>query len=309
MPEASPARGNIFDIQRFSIHDGPGIRTTVFFKGCPLRCPWCHNPEGLEAAPSLFFRSEKCIGCGYCFKACPRNAHRAGESGEHSLDRVACERCGSCARECHADALEMAGRSATVDEIISLVARDRVFYATSGGGLTLSGGEPLAQPDFALALLQAAKEQQIHTALETCGHAPFEVFEKILPCVDFIIFDLKCADPQRHLEMTGVSNDLILANARRLAALRRIQLIRIPWIAGLNTDAASLESAIALLKSLAVPPPEELMRYHALGESNRAALGMEPAALPRLEDDAILEILKTWREAFSGAGISLKVTG
>jgi pyruvate formate lyase activating enzyme len=190
-------KGMVFHIQRFSVHDGPGIRTTVFLKGCPLRCRWCSNPESQPFVPSLMVRNINCGGCGVCAPACPRQAITI-DQGQRKIDRTRCNDCLQCVEACHYDALHRCGSLLSVAEIVAEVCQDRLFYKNSGGGMTLSGGEPLAQPQFARSLLAACREQGLHTALETSGHAPWEQMEAVLRFVDLTLFDLKHLDPERH---------------------------------------------------------------------------------------------------------------
>ena len=268
-------RGWIFDIQRFSIHDGPGIRTTVFMKGCPLRCVWCHNPEGLRPAPDLSFMSERCIGCGYCFRACRQGGH-VMEDGKHVLRREVCRVCGTCAEECYAAAIELIGREASVEEALDEVLRDRPFYETSGGGMTLSGGEPMMQPEFTAALLGAAKERGLHCCIETCGFADFHRFERVMPLVDLFLYDIKELDPARHREFTGVPNALIIENLRRLHERGARTRVRLPIIPGYNDREDHLAAVAALCRSLPRLEGVEVMPYHRLGTSKVARLGLDP---------------------------------
>ena len=259
--------GTIFDIQRFSIHDGPGIRTTVFFKGCNLRCLWCHNPESQSAKPQLMFYRDKCVGCGECKKVCPR---------AFTADCIAE---GKCVPACRHGARELSGRTETAERVIGTVLRDKAFYETSGGGVTLSGGEPLLQPEFALEILKACKESDIHTAVETAGNVPFAVFETLLPFVDLFLYDIKGIDPEKHKKNTGVSNERILENARALAESGKEILFRMPYIPGYNdTEApAAADFVRSLGKKL------ELLAFHEIGRGKYTALGREdpvPDAVP-----------------------------
>jgi len=280
-PNSTSPTGRIFDIQRFSIHDGPGIRTTVFLKGCPLACFWCHNPEGIRRDSELSFLPEKCIGCGWCFRACPNAAHSM-VSGKHVLDRDACVVCGRCAEACYSGALEVIGRSVTVEEVLAVVLRDRPFYETSGGGMTLSGGEPLMQGDFTAALLAAAKREGLHCAVETCGHAPWEPFDRILGDVDLFLYDIKETDPALHREYTGADNGLILENLRKLHETGATILLRLPITPGLNDREDHFRGVAELVASLPGRLGVEVMPYHRLGLSKLRRLGRPEVAEKRL---------------------------
>ena len=238
--------GIVTDFKRFAVHDGDGIRTTVFLKGCPLRCVWCHNPESISPKPELAFYAEKCTGCGECMRVCPNGAHifEAADTPDsyiHKLDRTKCAACGKCAEVCVSGALKLCGRRMSVDEVMKIVAEDRIFYETSGGGMTLSGGEPTLQPEFALALLRAAKADGISTALDTCGFAKREVYESLLPYTDIFLYDIKHITDEGHIRCTGRSNRLILENLRFLSDAGAKIEIRIPLVPGYNDDAETLD--------------------------------------------------------------------
>ena len=314
---------SIFDIQRFSIHDGPGIRTTVFLKGCPLRCAWCHNPESVSGKPALSFVPEKCIGCGYCFKACRHGAHilepptasepaagaavhanpDAASSPRHTLDRAKCIACGRCVEKCYAGALELVGREMSVEEVLREVLSDRPFYETSGGGMTLSGGEPLYQIDFTESLLAAAKAQGLHNCIETCGFADFELLRRVMPYVDLFLYDLKDTDSRRHKANTGVPNEPILENLRMLVAAGARILVRIPLIPGYNDFEDNLRGMAQLGRSLPGLLGMEIMPYHKLGVSKLGRFGiMEPERLPEVVDDATMT---QWIATLAAAGITV----
>ena len=249
--------GNIFDVQRFSIHDGPGIRTTVFFKGCNLRCLWCHNPESQSAEPQLMYYAGKCTGCGACVAICDKT-HTA-----------ACTGCGECVKVCRHGAREISGRTVGAAEALAAIERDRIYCETSGGGATLSGGEPLLQPEFAYAILTGCKDRGINTAVETAGCVKWEVIEKLLPAVDLWLFDLKGADDNRHKKNTGVSNRLILENAEKLKRRGADIRFRMPYIPGYNDD------ELPQVRQIAEGYPLEIMAYHDIGKSKYAASGRE----------------------------------
>ena len=266
------ATGRIFDIQRFSLHDGPGIRTVVFFKGCPLRCLWCHNPEGLHREPELLVSPEKCIGCGECAGACPRKAHTFAE-GIHSFDREKCIGCGACVPGCPAEALALAGKTVTVEEIMETVLRDKAYFAQSGG-LTVSGGEPLLQPDFLRALLRAAKEEKLSTCMETSGYAAKEVFESVLPDLDLVLFDIKLLDDAAHRQATGVPLAPIMENLHTLDKKGIDTILRCPIIPGINQSEAHIRAVAALANSLGCVRGIHLEPYHTLGLTKAVRLGI-----------------------------------
>lgn len=265
-------KGMVFDIQKFSIHDGPGIRTTVFLKGCPLSCLWCHNPESQQREPEISFIPEKCIGCGWCFENCPPKGH-VMENGGHVLHRELCIRCGKCTEKCYAGANTLIGREMMVEEVLADVLKDLPFYENSGGGMTLSGGEPLYQMEFTAALLAEAKGKGLHTCLETCGFAQLSQFMRILPDVDLFLYDFKESDPDRHLRYTGAPLQLILENLAALDKAGASLILRCPIIPGMNDRAdhfhAIADKASKLKHVLAV----NIMPYHPLGESKLGRLG------------------------------------
>jgi pyruvate formate lyase activating enzyme len=267
--------GTIFDIKKYSIHDGPGIRTSVFFKGCPLHCWWCHNPESQSPKPELMLRDRRCVHCGMCQEVCSHAAVSAQspDGAAPGIDRQVCQGCGECAEICFSGARELVGKRVTVVEVMTAIERDRPFYDQSGGGVTLSGGEPMKQPAFMLALLQACQEADIHTALDTSGYAPWKLFEQTLPLVDLFLYDLKVIDEKLHRQVTGVSNRLILNNLRRLSEAGAHLLVRIPLIPGVNNGRESLHQFGKLLFSLPNLLGVEIMPYHDIAKSKYAALG------------------------------------
>ncbi len=259
-------RGLVFDVKRFAIHDGPGIRTTLFFKGCPLRCPWCHNPESLFPEQELVFHGERCLGCRDCLEACPTGAASL-EPGKAPADRDRCELSGKCVEVCPSGAREILGRWMTLEEALAELERDRVFYQESGGGVTFSGGEPLFQPDFLEALLRACRERGVHTALDTTCYASRAVVERMLPWTDLWLADLKHMDPEAHLRGTGVPNEPILENLRFLASRGAGIRARIPLVPGFNDKREDLQAAAAFLAELGETVEEvDLLPYHRAGE-------------------------------------------
>ncbi len=269
--------GRILNIQHFCVDDGPGIRTTVFLKGCPLRCTWCHNPETHASNTELMYRHEKCRGCGACVAVCPVQAHSFGKEGEHTIDRTVCVRCGKCASACLYQALEAVGTSQTVEEVMADVLTDRIFYETSGGGITLSGGEPTAQPDFAEALFTAAKNEGLHTAMETCGWCKGETMLRLAPLVDLFLLDWKLTDDALHRQYTGVSNQPIVENLERLNTLGSRVILRCPLIPGINMTEDHYAGIVSLANRFDVIESIDLEPYHPMGIGKSLALGKQAA--------------------------------
>lgn len=267
-------QAKIFNIQHFSLHDGPGIRTAVFMKGCPLRCYWCHNPESFIPHPQIQFFAAKCTSCGQCGKICP-NAH----SGTSALFTAGCTLCGDCAKSCWSGALTETGREISLDELYREVSADRDLYDKSGGGVTFSGGEPLMQHSFLYEALKKCHEGGISTAVETSGFAEWQAIEKLLPCLDYIYYDIKILDRDRHISGTGVSNERILRNLALLCGTDKAVTVRVPVIPGFNDNEEDMESIAAMLAALNHVPQAELMPFHGICIGKYESLGMEyPAA-------------------------------
>jgi pyruvate formate lyase activating enzyme len=268
--------GTIFDIKKYSINDGPGIRTTVFFSGCPLSCLWCHNPESQSLTPELLYRAGRCLLCGDCIEACPHGAVSLDNSSRSVItDRQKCTGCQTCVTTCYSGAREFSGRKMTVQDVMTEIERDIPFYDESHGGVTFSGGEPLMQPTFLSALLKACRGQEIHTVVDTSGFANWKVFEQIRKDVDLFLYDLKHMDSLRHREVTGVSNEIILENLRRLSAVGVKCIVRIPIIPGINDDEKNLLASGRFLTSLSHIQSVELMGYHDIAQAKYEALGRE----------------------------------
>lgn len=265
---AGDPSGVILNVQGYSIHDGPGIRTTVFFKGCPLRCLWCHNPESQRMVPELEFAAEKCLGCGLCVAACTHGAIRL-EGGRSHTDRARCLGSGACVAACPNGARGLHGRRTTARQLFAEVSADAPFHQASGGGVSLSGGEPLAQPEFARRLLELCRDAGIHRVLDTCGYARWETARPVLELADLVLFDLKHMDPAAHARLTGVDNRLILANARRIRRELGLPMhARIPLIPGCNDSDENIEaSARFVAEELGDAVPVCLQPYHRYGSS------------------------------------------
>ena len=264
----------ITDIQRFSLTDGDGIRTTVFFKGCNMHCTWCHNPETISAQPELMFYTNKCIGCGKCFAACPNNAHRI-EGDRHVIDRKACVNCGKCAAVCYAEALTMCGKAMSVEDVMKQVRQDIPYYEASGGGVTLSGGEVLCHRDFAVALTDACHAQGISVAVETNLSFPFETIAPLLDKTDLIMCDLKLFDDERHRAYTGVSNKHVLQNLRRIDTLGIPIIVRTPLIPNVTDSEGNLTAIADYIKDMKHLRRYELLNFNPLGEGKYIGLDKE----------------------------------
>ncbi len=263
----------ITDIQHFSVHDGPGIRTTVFLKGCNLRCFWCHNPETLTPRPELQYFEDRCIACGNCVPVCPESAHSMID-GVHRLDRNRCTNCGACPDVCYPRALTMAGMEKTSSEVVEAVLRDQAYYDSSGGGLTVSGGEPLLQPEFTREILEGCRRAGVHTAVETAAAVPWARLELILPVTQLVMMDIKSLDTATHSRVTGVPNKRILENAERLAASGMPLIIRTPVIPGVNDNEASILAIAEFTARLDSLLSYELLMFHPMATSKYSSLGL-----------------------------------
>ena len=298
--------GIIFDVKRYAIHDGPGIRTTVFLKGCPLQCRWCHNPEGLLERPEHSLRGGRCTGCGRCLEACEQGAISRA-AARWSLDVSKCVFCGACVDACPTGAREILGRRVTVGELIDEIERDVIFFDQSGGGVTLSGGEPLVQAAFVEELLRRCKAREIHTAVDTTCYAPWEVFETISPYVDLFLCDLKQMDSAAHERLTGVPNELILQNLQRLDRLGKGIIVRIPIIPGVNDDEQNISATGEFVASLAGVSRLDILPHNRGGEAKVARLA-ERHELLKVEAPSA-EQLQSIAEKLADRGFTVKIGG
>lgn len=293
-------KGIIFNIQRFSLHDGPGIRTVIFFKGCPLRCRWCCNPESIEVSPQIIFNPDRCLKDGRCILVCPSGARSAQG---YSIEK--CILCGACVDACPSGALELAGKWYSIKEVIDDVEKDRLFYESSGGGVTLSGGDIVVQKEFAVSLLLELKKISIHTAVETSGYAPWPVIEEIIDATDLLLYDLKHMDSDIHRKFTGVPNELILENALKasfkinsMGESNKQMIFRVPLIGGVNTDKKNIKAVAAFALKTKVGEVH-LLPYHRLGESKYRKLGKEYSFQAFTPNDELIEEIRGILEAYS----------
>lgn len=275
-------QGIVFNIQKFCINDGPGIRTNVFLKGCPLKCLWCHNPESQKVAEEISYIAHKCIGCGRCVAVCPEHAHSFVD-GVHIFDRSKCKVCGKCAEECVAEALEKVGKPMTVDEVLEEVMKDKAFYDTSGGGMTVSGGEPTLQFDFVYALLKEAKARGLHTCIETCGFTSKDKIGKLAEVVDIFLYDWKVTETEKHRVCTGGTNSIIRENLQYVDSLGAASILRCPIIPSVNDTEDHFAGIAALADSLKHIQGVEIEPYHSLGNDKLERIGRTVAPEQKYE--------------------------
>jgi len=302
-------KGVVFDIQRFAVYDGPGIRTLVFLKGCPLRCWWCQNPEGLSIKPTLVYLAYKCIRCKTCISVCPNKAlYFDEERNAVRVKRDMCRLCGTCTNYCPTTAIRFIGREMSVGEVMAEILKDVPFYDASGGGVTFSGGEPLMQPEFLAELLKACKSRGIHTAIETSGYAPFPVFKGVLELVDLLLYDVKLVDEAEHVKYTGVSNKPILLNLHYANSAGKPVIIRIPVIPTITDTDRNVEGVVKLLESLNLDKVlrVDLLPYHDVREKYER-LDMEYKMPPGLRVSE--ERLKYIKERIGELGLKVSIGG
>lgn len=293
----------IFNKQKYNMYDGPGVRTMIFFKGCPLRCQWCSNPEGMERKYQIMFKTANCVNCGACAQVCPVGIHRISAEGIHEIDRsINCIGCGRCVENCIPSALKVAGACERISELMDYIEEDRFFYEQSGGGVTLGGGEVTAQPEAALNLLMACRQSGIHTAIETCGYTKKENILKLAEFVDLFLFDMKHIDSDRHFQLTGVRNELILANLTELLRRRYNVKVRMPMLKGINDSKEEIQRTIEFLlpyRNYKNFVGIDLLPYHKLGVNKYKQLGMDYPIEgdPSLTDED-LDRIEEWIKAY-----------
>ena len=297
--------GNVFNIQRYSIDDGPGIRSTVFLKGCPMRCPWCSNPESLTKEPQLLYRFTTCKKCGDCLSVCEDGAITFDPENGPVFDRELCSLCGKCVKNCISQAINITGETMSIEQVWKTIRKDLVYYEESGGGVTCSGGEILLQPDFVAELFKKCRENGVHTCADTAGGGSESAMAKVLEYTDLVYFDLKCLDPARHLELTGVPLDIVLRNLKMICESAIPIVIRVPLIPEQNDDEDGLTSIAKFVKENAPDSTVHIMPYHRYGESKYTSLGMT-YSLSGLRENT-QEDLSRAHGIFEGAGLTVEV--
>lgn len=303
--------GTIFNIQKYSIHDGPGIRTIVFLKGCPLRCQWCSNPESGEVGLQIVFNQNLCVDCGACLHICRQGAIRKDDRFGQVIDRHACNMCGECVRHCPTRALKSIGKMVTVEEVIHEVLKDTIFYRKSGGGVTLSGGEPFEQADFTAELLRRLKHERVSTAVETCGAVPFKNIEPSIDNVDLFLYDIKHMNSEMHRRYTGKDNTCVLENLKELNRLEKHIWVRVPLIANVNDDAENMDRVFTMCRDLESVERVELLPYHEYGVGKYAQLGIkyQLEGLKPPTESKIEEILEMAAKRHCGLDIIVRKHG
>ena len=276
MEKTTESTGTIFKVKRFSVHDGPGIRTSVFLKGCPLSCIWCHSPEGISSDISLWYDKNLCIACGNCVLACPNNALELIQDAEPhiNIDQKLCDISGDCVKICPTGAIQFTGSTTSVSDVVNEIAKDILYYQISGGGVTLTGGEPLYQPDFSMAILKACRKRKIHTAIETCLFCERDAIVSISDYLDLFIIDMKIFDMTQHIHYTGKSNEIIKENFRYIAKSGKPVLVRIPMIKGITDTEDNKNACVRFVLEIDCQIPIEFISYNPLAENNYKRLNM-----------------------------------
>ncbi len=297
-PEITTAKRVVLSITRMTIHNGPGVRTLILFKGCPLHCLWCSTPESQKSEPEIAIYPGKCIHCDQCFPACPLNAINLTDE-TISINRSLCNNCGKCAQACYAEAIKILGQPMTIEELLTEAKKDIVIYRHSGGGVTISGGEPLLDIGFTEKLLRALKEEGFNTGVDTCGHVPWASIEQVLPYVDFFLWDIKHMNPEKHRKLTGVSNELILSNARAVSERSVPLYIRLPVIPGYNDSEENIRATCEFALGLSSVVEFHLLPLHHLGKARYDSLNRPyPIADIPLIPDSVLQDTKRLVESY-----------